>query len=163
MVAALGKQKGEKLFKDFAKIFMNSLNQADADYTRIGIVFDRYTEESVKAGTRIRRRRGTLIHRIIESEDVPFPKDWQGFLSLPENKADFTRYLSEKVSQSETIKETLVIGGGFLEESKVFSNGIMQLEGHHEEADTKIILHCANAKINTILCLPEIQMYYIYL
>ena len=138
----MGKPKDAKTFKDFAQIFVNSVNQAGADYTRIDIVFDRYTEESIKAGTRIRRR-GTPICRIIESGDVPLPQDWQGFLSLPEIKIDLTRYLSEKVSQSETIKKTLVIGGGFLEESKVYSNDtsidITQLEGQYEEADTRNI------------------------
>ena len=89
MVNAIGKPYNATTFGDFADIFSRYVYQSGSEYSRIDIVFDRYQEDSVKAGTRIRRKKGVAsIRRIIESRDVPLPKEWQGFLHHQDNKAD---------------------------------------------------------------------------
>ena len=34
---------------------------------------------------------------MIESRDVPLPRNWEGFITLAENKADLARFLSEEI------------------------------------------------------------------
>ncbi|KAK4292315.1 hypothetical protein Pmani_034912 [Petrolisthes manimaculis] len=130
-------------------IFSRYVYQSGSEYSRIDIVFDRYQRDSVKAGTRIRRKKGVApIRRITDSRDVPLPQEWQGFLHHQDNKADLARFLSEQLANSFPSDKTIVVAGGFLEETQVACNNpdvnTKLLESCHEESDTRMVFNCSD-------------------
>ena len=51
LVMALGKPPDIRTFGDYANTFANTVFKMGAKYQRIDVVFDRYHDESIKAGT----------------------------------------------------------------------------------------------------------------
>lgn len=51
MINALGKPEDSNTFGDYADIFVHTVLTADQDYQRIDVVFDRYKDDTVEAGT----------------------------------------------------------------------------------------------------------------
>ncbi|MES9881882.1 MAG: hypothetical protein ABW185_13470, partial [Sedimenticola sp.] len=156
LVHVIGKPKSAITFGDYANVFVGSVFQSGTEYSRIDVVFDRYYEHSTKSGTRLKRKKAVkAIRRIIGSRDVPLPQDWHGFLSHAENKADLARFLSEELETRSHANKTVVVAGGFVDETRVVCNDaavdITQLQGCHEEADTRIVLHCINSATETIV------------
>uniref|UniRef100_UPI00358E4F58 protocadherin-15 n=1 Tax=Myxine glutinosa TaxID=7769 RepID=UPI00358E4F58 len=56
LVMALGKSTDIRTFGDYADTFANIVFRMGEKYQRIDVVFDRYQDESIKAGTRIKRK-----------------------------------------------------------------------------------------------------------
>ncbi|MGH0135199.1 UNVERIFIED_CONTAM: hypothetical protein FKN15_073102 [Acipenser sinensis] len=56
LVLALGRPNNAKTFGDFADAFAQSVYHSGSGYARIDVVFDRYNQDSIKAGTRAKRR-----------------------------------------------------------------------------------------------------------
>lgn len=156
LVKSIGKPQAASTFGDFTDIFVNIVLQSGAAFDRIDIVFDRYYKLSIKAQTRQRRTRGTRpIRRVIEGPNVPLPANWDNFMALPENKADLCRFLSEQLIAQAPTTKTVVAAGGFDEEEKVESSNpnvdVMKLQARHEEADTRIIVHCVQNQSGNIV------------
>ena len=64
-------------------------------YQRIDVVFDRYQDESIKAGPRTKcKQRHRIRRKIKNNESVPLPSDWSRFMALEGNKADLALLLS---------------------------------------------------------------------
>ena len=126
-------------------------------YQRVDVVFDRYHDESIKTGTRKKRKqRHRPVHREIVNESVPLPADWSSFMALEENKADVARLLSNHLIEHSLEYEPVVVeSGGFAEATTVKSSDpeleISSLSADHEEADTRLILHCIQAPMDTIV------------
>ena len=94
LVMALGKPQGIKTFGDFANIFTETVFKMGAKYhQRIDVVFDRYLDESIKSGTRVKRKqRHRPVRRKIENDStVPLPSDWSSFTALEQIK-QISRY-----------------------------------------------------------------------
>ena len=74
---------------------------------------------------------------------MPLPSNWSNFIALSENKADLARFLSLVQAPSSKV---IVVAGGFASEEMVESSRSIvdtePLEAKHEEADTRIVLHC---------------------
>ena len=126
---------------------MHSVFNAGDHVSRIDITFDRYRPVSIKAAARQARTKGSRpIRRVIESIDVPLPKNWQNFMALPENKADLAVFLWEEVIENAPCTTTIVVSGGFSKEDTVESSNsnlsTRALQACHEEADTRLVLHC---------------------
>jgi hypothetical protein len=51
----------------------------------------------------------------VEGRDVPLPKNWSNFLSLPENKADLARFLSNELLTGAPHNKEIIVAGGFAE------------------------------------------------
>ena len=70
-------------------------------------------------------------------------------MALNENKADLARFLSDKLLAGAPVDKIVIVGGGFEEEDAVKCSNpnidIRALQGFHEEADTRIILHCVHS------------------
>ena len=80
LVMSIGKPDGATTFSDLADTFCNSVFGMVRVYQRIDVVFDRYTQSSIRDGTRNRRTKGyTPIRRLIEERDVPLPQNWGTF------------------------------------------------------------------------------------
>ena len=158
LVMALGKPPGVSTFGNYADVFMKSVLDMGAEFDRIDLVFDRYDQASIKAGTRKKRTRGIQpVRRVIESDSVPLPDKWINFISLAENKENLAQFLSEYIMKRAQSLEskTLVVGGGFKEVTDVQSSDanmdLSLLKAVHEEADTRLILHCIHSNTETVV------------
>ena len=158
LVMAVGKPPDIRTFGDYANTFANTVFKMGAEYQRIDVVFDRYQGESIKAGTRTKRKqRHRPVRRVIENESsVPLPSDWSSFMALEENKADLAQLLSNHlIEYNPTDKPVVVVAGGFAEATTVKSSDpdleVSSLRADHEEADTRLILHCIHANMKTIV------------
>ena len=119
-------------------------------------MFDRYRPESIKAGTRTKRKQGKRpVRRQIESESVALPSDWSNFMALEDNKADLALLLSNYLIDHSPSDQTLVVAGGFSEATIVKSSDptldLSMLEADHEEAGTGLILHCIHAHMESMV------------
>ena len=98
LVVALGKPDNAVTFGDLADTYVRAVLTAGSNYQRVDVVFDRYREETIKGATRTRRTKAARpIRRLVEGRDVPLPKTWTNFLSLPDNKVDLAHFLSEEL------------------------------------------------------------------
>ena len=156
LVVAIGKPPGLVTFGDFANTFVEAVLKAGANFNRIDVVFDRYYKVSIKSATRTRRCQGMrAIRRVIEHGNVPLPSNWKNFLALSENKADLARFLSQQLIVQAPSSKVIVVAGGFTDEEMVESSqsnvDTVQLEARHEEADTRIVLHCTKNHTDKIV------------
>ena len=123
LLVALGKPPGAVNFGDLADIFVETILRKGSQYQRIDIVFDRYREQTIKGTTRKRRAKAARpIRRCIEGRHVPLPKDWFNFLSLIDNKADLSHFLSEELYLQAPAGKEIVVAGGFRDELEVKSS-----------------------------------------
>ena len=68
---ALGKPSDITKFGDYANIFASTVFKMGANYHRNDVVFDRYQDESIKAGTRTnRKQRHRPVPREIEEKTI---------------------------------------------------------------------------------------------
>ena len=159
LVMALGKPPDIITFGDYANIFASTVYTMGANYQRIDVVFDWYQDESIKAGTRTKRKqRHRPVRRQIENNSsVPLPSDWSSVMALVGNKADLALPLSNHLIERSPTEHPVVVvaGGGFAEATTVKSSDpdleVSSLSANHEEADTRLILHCIHAHMETIV------------
>ena len=152
LIQAIGKPNDITTFGQLGDIFVKNVMSHFKSCTRIDVLFDRYTDLSIKSGTRCKRT-GTFrpIRRLIDSVNVKLPLNWKQFISLPENKADLARFLTEQLMDSADKVPSgceLITAGGFDDLLGAWSStdgDVEQLRGNHEEADTRLILHAADA------------------
>eukprot|EP00745_Piridium_sociabile_P026705 TRINITY_DN42673_c0_g1_i18.p1 TRINITY_DN42673_c0_g1~~TRINITY_DN42673_c0_g1_i18.p1 ORF type:complete len:760 (+),score=189.88 TRINITY_DN42673_c0_g1_i18:236-2515(+) len=121
--------------------------------SRVDFVTDSYRPNSIKGSER--NRRGTSKKHLVKGPATKVPRDWKTFLSNDENKTSFTRFLLEEwkkdnnryapklqgrqvlfVCQEKCVRLTTVNGQTTLSEE------VEELCSNHEEADTRIVLHC---------------------
>ena len=89
-------------------------------------------------------------------------------MALAQNKEDLAELLSKQLLLHVPVGKTIVVSGGFKESTTVkYSNkalGMTLLQATHEEADTRIVLHCVHTntdqvyKLTLLWCLLETQM-----
>ena len=156
LVISLGKPHSVATFGDFADGLLNSVLQSGSSYQRIDVLFDRYNAVSIKSGTRSKRASSTVpVRRPIEGKYVPFPTDMNNFLAHPDNKADLTNFLSQHLIANAPADKMKVTGGGFREEDRVEAStpdiDLECLEANHEEADTRVIVHCIGSQSSAIV------------
>lgn len=156
LVIAIGKPQGASNFGDLADAFVASVLQSGASFHRIDVLFDRYYEVSIKSATRNKRSQGSRpIRRPIEGREVPLPSRWENFLAHPENKADLARFLSHQLVLGAPQNKIIVVAGGFGNEEMVEASSptveTEKLEARHEEADTRVIIHCIECKASAIV------------
>ena len=116
----------------------------------IDVVFDRYEERSIKEGTRVIRSGGVkTVQRITSNRDVKLPDNWKSFIGLDANKANLASFLSKELLKDGCFDgKQVIVSRGFQESGKVASNvscDLTPLSANHEEADTRIVLHAADA------------------
>ncbi|KAG1649705.1 UPF0764 protein C16orf89 [Nymphon striatum] len=76
-------------------------------------------------------------------------------LALPANKEDLAAFLSNELITNAPAGKTLVVAGGFRDEEEVQTSNpnldVKTLRARHEEADTRVILHCVHADADTVV------------
>jgi hypothetical protein len=155
-VMAIGKPPKAKTFGDLADAFVAPVLRSGAAFCRIDVVFDRYYDMSIKGGTRKRRgKQAAPVRREIQDRSVPLPPNWNNFMALGENKADLARLLSQQLIVQAPSNKIIVASGGFSNEEQVESSSpdinTEELEARHEEADTRMILHCVKSHASSIV------------
>ena len=122
-------------------------------HVTVWMFFDHYNATSVKDGTRQHRAGGKYrpIRKVITDRNVPLPVQWNSFIILTENKANLQEFLAEQlVCHTDHLPDgaELIIAGGLAHSEGVFSStnrDVWHLQSTQEEADSRIILHAAEA------------------
>lgn len=156
LVMGLGNTPNAKTFGEFADIFIKAVFAMGANFERIDITFDRYLQHSIKDTTRQKRTRQTRpVRRNIENRYVPLPNKWTNYLALGENKAKLANFLSTQLLLQVPENKMVVVAGGFLDITSVRSTDPQMdtttLEANHEEADTRIVLHCIHTSAQSVV------------
>jgi len=77
-----------------------------------------------------------------------------------EKKADLAHFLSRQLILKAPPDKTIVAAGGFSNEERVEASDasvdVEALEGKHEEAHTRIILHCTKIEAASVVVAQEI-------
>ena len=146
-VMSLGKPSKANTFGYYADEFVKFIFRQGQAYSRIDVTFDRYRDISIKVGTRTKRtKKSRPVRRLIEDRDVPLPNKWPDFLASTENKTELAQFLSNALIAAAPPEKVVVVGGGFASETEVQSSDPAMdttlLESNHEEADSRMILHC---------------------
>ena len=82
LVMALSKPPSIKTFGEYAKTFAAALYKTGTTFQKTDVTFDRYRPESIKAGTRTKRKQEKRpVRRHIERESVPLPSDWSNSMA----------------------------------------------------------------------------------
>lgn len=118
-------------------------------------MFDRYYDLSIKSGTR-KKQGKRAVRREIQDRNVPLPQKWDNFITHAANKANLiARFLSKQLLLKAPAGKTIVVAGGFSDEEQVELStpdvNTEELEGRHEEADTRMILHCVKSQASSIV------------
>ena len=126
------------------------------------MIFDRYEKISIKASTRERHTKTTRpVRSVIENENIPPPNSWSNFLALalPENKADLAKFLSEHLIAHAPAEKVIIAAGGFTDKKEARSSSQVVdpsvFCADHEEADTRLILHCIANCCDTVVVLAR--------
>ena len=107
----------------------------------LDIVWDQYRENSLKSQTRNKRGKG--IRRRVDAS-TSLPGNWQEFLRINANNIELFAFLVKHITQMVTTKQVVTTNG--LEVLCIPSWDTSRLVPcDHEEADTRMILHLADA------------------
>ena len=84
-----------------------------------------------------------IRRRVLPTTEIP--GNWQSFLRLDENERELFGFLANEVTKEET--ENLIIStiGSSVITNRSFDNVSTLCPSNHEEADTRMLLHAANA------------------
>jgi len=135
-----------RTFGEYAKnVFMPYVRKeaCESEVCRIDIVWDRFIPGSLKTETRNKRGSGTKI-QLAPSTEIP-KEAWQKFLSNSENKRKLFELLADEIS-SATIPGVQLISTKHKDAVSSTRDDMDILRPcNHEEADTRILLHVADA------------------
>ena len=114
------------------------------------MTFDHYIDNSTKSGThKNRKRKDRPIRKIVDDRTGPLPQNWNDFMAVPSNKQDLALLLSNELIAQATGDKIIVVVGGFrtAEDTQCTEPlvDIEMLRANHEEADTRVVLHCIHA------------------
>ena len=139
------KPVGVKTFSEYAvDIFMPFIASQLRTACRVDLVWDRYDSISLKATTRERRGIGIRCH---VTADTPIPRNWPVFLRSDDNKTELFNFLSNTLAEMplEFGKELVLTLGRQVLTLPCRDDLAMLSPCSHEEADTRMILHAADA------------------
>lgn len=137
--------KTARTFQDYAEqVFVPYISNQLQGVHRADIIWDSYLDDSLKASTRERRGKG-LRRRVLPA--VTVPKSWRDFLRINDNKTELFAFLSEQSILHLTSNDTVLYatcGRNVL--CSTPTSDLSQLSPClHEEADTRIFVHVADA------------------
>ena len=132
-----------RTFNEYAAtVFLPYIRRQLDTVKRIDVVWDVYLKDSLK-GT-AREKRGKGLRRRVEGRNT-IPRNWQIFLRVDENKTELFEFLAQCITELQVDGKQIVT---------TFKNSVLGNQGFqqsnfspcsHEEADTRIILHLADA------------------
>ncbi len=130
-----------RTFENYAvKVFLPYINAKLWQVSRLDIVCDQYPENSLKS--QARNKRGKGIRKRVDRSTY-MPKNWQQFLRDSANKTELFTYLVNYIKLQTTSKQLVSTNGS--EVVCIPPNTTHLAPCNHEEADTRMILHLADA------------------
>ena len=135
----------ERTFFEYAAgSFIPYIRAQLSHVTRLDIVWDDYLENSLKATTR--GKRGSGVRQRVAA-DIKLPRNWKEFLRVDQNKQELFRYLAESVTSIDDDKHVISTHGKqVLSIMPISRDNMGRLAPcNHEEADTRMLLHAADA------------------
>ena len=152
LVQAIGRPKEAKTFGDLSDTIVMNIFKNFEFSTRVYVIFDTYNPTSIKEATRQKRAAAAKsIRRIVEGPSVPLPVRWESFISSSENKQNFASFLSREIicpSKKLPPRYECFVAGGVADGMDAESSKLGKLShmaSNQEEADTRIVLHAADA------------------
>ena len=111
---------------------------------RVDIVWDVYIQDSLKSTTR--QKRGKGVRRRVASATA-IPQNWKDFLRLDENKTELFAFLAHNITSisTEEGKDVYTTHGSDVLCSTVDADLTNLAPCSHEEVDTRLLLHVADA------------------
>ena len=139
-----------KSFRDYAdKKVIPYIDRQLANTKRVDVIWDCYLPVSLKATTRQRRGAG-IRQRMRHDGNWKFPRNWNSYLQNASNKVELFHYLAVVIT--ETVFCEGKVGMSILDEDVLGSSVLGAYEStyqlkpcNHEEFDTRVMLHAANA------------------
>ena len=162
-------------FRDLAfQILRSVLDTRDYDQlSRVDFVLDRYPSVSIKDAERSKRAStGVIVYYIINASQR-CPKQWKKHLNSGNNNSALLDFLVKEWTSScysrmlKNIKFYVCSGTGCVrltstDGEQVSRSEVLELTCSHEEADTRLFLHAANAaqsrESTTIIKSPDIDV-----
>ena len=131
-------------FDEYAdKIFIPYLEKQLQSATRLDVVWDVYTPDSLKESTREKRGKG--VHRNVSGK-TKLPGNWMDFLRDSGNKKELFAFLTSKVAQfSWPPAKAVYVTSGQAVVCIGDSIPMAMQNCNHEEADTRIVVHVLHA------------------
>ena len=145
--AAVVQMLSPKLTKTFEEyvdnIFLPYILRTLESASRVDIVFDVYSSDSLKASTRESRGCG-VSRRVLPS--ALLPSNWQSFLRVDDTKTELFQYIAQRTIEKVDVQgKILVITCADKVLCIPHSKDTSNLEVcSHEEADARILLHPAD-------------------
>ncbi len=153
MVHRLKPDGSIKTFRDYAeKKVIPFAKKHLATAKRVDVIWDRYISDSLKATTRESRGAG-VRQRLACDGNGKMPKNWSSYLRNETNKTELFQYLSGVITKSVFEEGKVVISTcdrSILRNPSADDTVNAQTEYplypcNHEEFDTRVLLHAANA------------------
>ena len=135
----------ERTFSEYAAdSFIPYIRVQLSNVNRVDIVWDEYLKNSLKVTTR--GKRGTGVRQRVAA-DNKLPRNWQEFLRVDQNKQELFKYLAECVTSIDAEKQVISTHGKqVLSIMPISCDNIERLAPcNHEEANTRMVLHAADA------------------
>ena len=134
----------EKTFSEYASNkFIPYVTAQLQHVKRIDIVWDEYVENSLKATTR--SKRGSGVRQLVAANNK-LPRNWKEFLREDRNKQELFRFLAQCATSVNSGQRQII---------STYARGVLTslprddtsslAPSSHEEADTRIFIHAADA------------------
>ncbi|KAK3083940.1 hypothetical protein FSP39_005667 [Pinctada imbricata] len=147
-IVNLLKPRACRTFQGYSRqIFLPYVKRPLRFCSRVDVVWDQYFSNSLKASTR--KKRGKGIRRRVQN-DTMIPGNLESFLRVDENKKELFMYLLEELMNNNFGSDKVIVTTKGEEAlSNKESHDISNLAPcSHEEADTRMMLHVADAARN---------------
>ena len=152
MVHFLKPDTSMKTFHDYAeKKVIPFIEKHLATAKRVDVIWDGYISDSLKVTTRESRGAG-VRQRLPSDGNGKMPKNWESYLRNETNKMELFQYLSGVIAQSAFDERKVVITtcDKNVLQNPCADNIVVRSEYplspcNHEEFDTRVMLHAANA------------------
>ncbi len=133
-----------KTFKDYAdNVFLPYIFNQLQVVSRVDVVWDSYTADSLKAHVRQCRGIGNLLR---VSEKTRIPQNWKTFLRVDSNKTELFKFLASAIESCKVPDGKVLVTTKGKSVAATATLDVSNLHPcTHEEADYRMMLHCAHA------------------
>lgn len=129
---------------------------------RVDWVIDQYRKSSIKNAERTRRGTDSGQRIAITDRHQKLPKSWSNFLKNSDNKSDLLEFLYNYMSTKETEPQLQIVITSANHAKRLSLGGqelMPELHCNHEEADTRMLFHAAQASQDgydkVVICSPD--------
>lgn len=137
------KLRAAKTFDDYAnEVFIPYIKEKLEGARRVDVVWDQYPQNSLKSQTR--NKPGKRIRRRVEAS-TSIPENWQQFLCDDGNKTELFAFLVKHIQRLVITSKQIVTTNGSAVVCSPPKDTSRLAPCNHEEADTRMILHLADA------------------